>query len=333
MSDNVLYEYWREKLDRAEKEVYDKMLSAFLHFKEQVSCGNLAPQKIKSCYIAVCDDHPELFYLPYNFYLQKRSNLLNTTLIINNVFNNLQVQEIKQQIDSVCKHLAIQLKSATTDNEKERLICEYFINNITYEINNLYNQNAGTVLCEHKGQCSGISKAVKLLLNCLGIEAIVVNGTAFDVDTGDSGPHSWNIVKIDGEYFHLDVTFMIGGNANKNKPYRFIYYNYSDEDIKKNHVWDERITPRCRKTFTFPDIDKELNNNFFTILSLFELRNYLKKFVIEREHCMKFKSEIQLPAEKLMPAIKNCCWSVASSLKQAFNIKISIQGDIVTITW
>ena len=327
-------EYWREQLDRDEKKLYDNMVFAFSRFEEQVSCGNLTPEVIQRVYVAVCDDHPELYYLPYNVCLQKMTSLFgsNTTLIINNIFSAEQIRKINQQIESVRSKLAVQLSNAKKDKEKEHGICEYLIANTTYEIDNFYNQNAATVICKYKGQCSGIAKATKFLLDCFGIDAIVVNGTATDVSTGQVGPHAWNIVKIDGEYFHLDVTFMMG-SMQKNKPYRFPYYNYCDEDIKKDHAWDENSTPRCQKTMKVANTADGTEGRNIVISSLFELRKCLKKSISDCEHCLIFESRIQLPAEKLISAVQNCCRDVISSLGKKMGMEISIQGNVVNIKW
>lgn len=330
----MIHEYWREKLDRYEKKLYDNMVSIFSRHEEQVSCGNLAPEAIQRIYMAVYDDHPELYYLPYNPCIRQITGLFgtNVTLTVNYVFSATQIRKMEQQIESVYRVLTEQLSSAKTDLEREQSVCEYLIANTTYEINNLYNQNAATVICNHKGQCSGISKATKLLLNRFGIETIVVNGTAFDASTGIVGPHTWNIVKIDDEYFHLDVTFLLGGNMQKSKPYRFIYCNYSDDDIRKDHAWDEKSTPRCQKTIVSNDIGVSRCANTI-ISSLFELRSCLKKSIIDCEHCLVFESKIQLPAEKLMSAVQNCCRDVISLLGQKVSMRISIQGNVVTIGW
>lgn len=331
----MFHEYWREKLDRSEKKLYDNMVSVFSRHEEQVSCGNLTPEAIQRIYMAVYEDHPELYHLPYNPGIRQVTGLFSTnaTLIVNNVFSAAQIRKMNEQIESVYRAISEQLSSAKSDLEKEQTVCEYLIANTTYEINNLYNQNAATVICNHRGQCSGIAKATKLLLNRFGIETIIVNGTASDVSTGIVGPHTWNIVKVDGVYFHLDATFLLGGNLQKSKPYRFVYYNYSDDDIRKDHVWDESRTPRCQETLASMKGVSMSQSTSTIISSLFELRSCLRKSIVECEHGLVFESKIQLPAEKMMSAVQNCCRDVISSLGQKMSMKISIQGNVVSIGW
>ena len=57
------------------------------------------------------------------------------------------------------------------------------------------------VLKEHKGVCQGYALLALKMLRELGIETLYVVG---EVNTG---PHAWNLVKVDGEWYHLDTTW------------------------------------------------------------------------------------------------------------------------------
>ena len=66
-----------------------------------------------------------------------------------------------------------------------------------------FNQNAGTCLVQNKAQCSGIARAIKYLCDYIGLWCIVITGDIDDKATHTVGPHAWNIVRIDGKYYHL----------------------------------------------------------------------------------------------------------------------------------
>jgi transglutaminase/protease-like cytokinesis protein 3 len=55
--------------------------------------------------------------------------------------------------------------------------------------------------------CEGISKFVKIVLDYLGVECMLVSGTALGSSDKPPELHMWNIVKINGNTYHLDVTF------------------------------------------------------------------------------------------------------------------------------
>lgn len=68
--------------------------------------------------------------------------------------------------------------------------------------------------------CKGYAEAVKILLNSVGVECSVINS--------DSLNHVWNIVRIDGEYYQLDVTWIdTTSNGTDND-----FFNFSNLDTR-----------------------------------------------------------------------------------------------------
>ena len=94
--------------------------------------------------------------------------------------------------------------------------------------------------------CGGIASATKMLLNMLDIKCIVAVGT----DCRENVPHAWNIVKIDGQAYHLDVTWdMCVSQADG---LRYDYFNLTDREIRKDHTWNLK----------YPTCDSERHNYF-----------------------------------------------------------------------
>ena len=58
---------------------------------------------------------------------------------------------------------------------------------------------AAGVLINHKAVCSGYSDAYGLLLSKVGVESYVVSSSELN--------HAWNLVKIDGDWYHVDCTW------------------------------------------------------------------------------------------------------------------------------
>ena len=100
------------------------------------------------------------------------------------------------------------------------------------------NQNIYSALVGKRSVCAGYSRAVQYLLDRLGIECIYVVGTAQGQEA-----HAWNIVKCDGEYYHVDATFgdpvFLGEESGEDLPPDIIYYDYlccTDQEILKDHT-------------------------------------------------------------------------------------------------
>jgi transglutaminase/protease-like cytokinesis protein 3 len=62
-------------------------------------------------------------------------------------------------------------------------------------------------LLKRKCVCDGFSKLYKLVLDELGIENYLIYGKGFVHTLSDSEEHAWNLVKIDNDFYHVDVTY------------------------------------------------------------------------------------------------------------------------------
>ena len=94
----------------------------------------------------------------------------------------------------------------------------------------LVSYNAEGMLLEGTAVCAGYAKAYQLLLEEAGLSCSYITGTA------NGGSHGWNIVKIDGQWYHVDTTW----DDPTNKGGDFIRYDYflkSDSYMSRDHRW------------------------------------------------------------------------------------------------
>lgn len=80
------------------------------------------------------------------------------------------------------------------------------------------------------GVCEGIAKAVKVLCDALGIWCMIaICGN--NPEKGIKYRHTWNIVRIDGQFYHLDATFdnSLGKCSVTGAEIRYDYFNLDDK--------------------------------------------------------------------------------------------------------
>lgn len=77
------------------------------------------------------------------------------------------------------------------------------------------------VFLNHKAVCAGYAAAMSYLLRQYGIECAYVVGNIIG-----GTPHAWNVAKLDGEYYHLDITWDDGSNTNQTEKNLYVGYNY-----------------------------------------------------------------------------------------------------------
>ena len=109
--------------------------------------------------------------------------------------------------------------------------------------------------------CAGYSRAMQLLLNKAGFECLYVTGKVDSIfaSTNIWQGHAWNIVKLNGNYYHIDATsndnemnlksrdgrwydyFDLTGGKNAN----YAHYLFDDASMSKDHEWDKTAYPPC----------------------------------------------------------------------------------------
>ena len=162
--------------------------------------------------------------------------------------------------DIVCNNVA----RSMPDYLKEKVIHDYICNNSEYSYDNgelaylPYN-----LLKNGKGVCSAYTLSMQIMLNMCGIESLYVSGR------GNEENHSWNIVNIYGEYYHLDTTWDDPVNQYGIDETVYTYFNVTDEVMSKNHKWDRGKYPQCNSTtYNSDNVNKQYdffkNNNKYT---------------------------------------------------------------------
>lgn len=90
---------------------------------------------------------------------------------------------------------------------KEKYIHDFICENITYDkLKKPYSHEIIGPLGQGVGVCEGIAKSVKVLCDALGVWCVIaICGN--NPEKGIKYRHTWNIVRIGGQYYHLDATF------------------------------------------------------------------------------------------------------------------------------
>ena len=126
---------------------------------------------------------------------------------------------------------------------KELYIHDFICRNVHYDkLKKEYSHEIIGALGNGVAVCEGIAKAVKALCDDLGIWCIVALSEN-NPEKGIKYRHAWNVVRIAGQYYHLDATF--DNTLSKNDLIRYDYVNLSDKQIFRDHepvIWK---VPAC----------------------------------------------------------------------------------------
>jgi hypothetical protein len=150
------------------------------------------------------------------------------------------LKEINKKADEIISKI---ITPTMTDEKKVETIYDYIINNADYDSEyysnnkkvNFTSRTAYGILLNGKGICGGFADSINILLRKVGIESHFVSGN------GGGEDHAWNVIKLNGEYRYLDVTFDNTYSTKESISHK--YFNITEEEISKDHEWNkERVS-------------------------------------------------------------------------------------------
>ena len=113
-----------------------------------------------------------------------------------------------------------------TDFAKALKFHDWIVKNVAYLMNNSKENYGVGALADKKAICAGYAQCYQFLLSQVGIESIYIAAKT------TKEPHAWNLVKIDGHYFHVDCTWDRGLGVNPNVNHT--YFMLNDEEFNAN---------------------------------------------------------------------------------------------------
>ncbi len=211
-------------LSEGEKLVYDDILSAVNSFSSEITefRSQVTDEQVKKILDYIQRDHPELFWFRHGatFYFDTESHIINK-LEFEYCLSQQQTEERRAEIDKEIGAFLTCVNDTMSDYEVTLRIYENIIKLVDYDTIGLERRKKTVVpanepddlrsiygvFVNKKAVCAGYAKAMQYLLNLCGIECTYVT----------SDTHAWNLIKLEGDYYHLDVTWGDGSDTKKEK--------------------------------------------------------------------------------------------------------------------
>ena len=234
--------YYYDNLSQDEKTAYLTLYYGFVEYDDSIRM-EVQEEDLKDVFTAVLYDNPDMFWVDYEY-----DYMVYSDSVAFSPKYRLTEDEVKTMQDSVndkIDEIMTEVNKLDSDYEKELYIHDYIIENTEYDISTLekMGDTVYSVLVSGKSICEGYARTVQILLDKLGIENYLVTG-----DTESDGeilPHMWNIVNIDGDNYHLDVTW---DDLNDEFDTVYFYFNVTDEYISRDHYKINPQNNNCNST-------------------------------------------------------------------------------------
>ncbi len=228
------YKFYYEKLDNIEKHTYNEIITNIYGMPEEIEIPAINADQLDRVFSAILMDNPDLFFVGRKCTLSSR--MLKTYCAVEYIITKDEYPAQRDEIEQAAQKVIAGLSNPDDEWQTELEIHDYIVDNCRYELSEpkLVCSSVYGVLVNGYAACEGYSRAAKLLFDEVGIESALVSGISTSFD-GTEGPHMWNAVKINGDFYYLDCTWD-DPITDEGKDVRlYSYFNITTKMISKTH--------------------------------------------------------------------------------------------------
>ena len=244
--------FYYSHLSESEQRLYAEIYHIMTNLASEVYVSTDTAETLEKVQTCVMNDHPEIFYVSgyYSTRYTLGDQLVGYTFSGKYIYDENEINRRNTRIESYIADCLSGLPAAGDDYLRIKYIYEYIINRTSYDINSPDNQNICSVMMNGVSVCQGYAKTAQLLLSRAGIPCTLVIGTVRTENL--SGPHAWNLVKSNGNWYYMDVTWGDASFQNGESVDYNIGYDYlltTSADIAYSHTIGSVVSmPVCNHT-------------------------------------------------------------------------------------
>lgn len=256
--------YYYQRLDKQHQVIYHAMLKGLQSLDMEIMLPRCEGEDLYNIFFRLRLDHPEIFWAT-SFRYKYYPDSPNLIFVPEYLFEKSRILEhqkaMKARVDKLVRP-AMKL----SEWEKEKYVHDFICENIHYDkLKKPYSHEIIGPLGQGVGVCEGIAKSVKVLLDALGVWCMIAL-CGNNPEKGIKYRHTWNVVRIDGKYYHLDATFdntlTAGGKKEEREgiaEIRYDYFNLPDKQIFRDHEPLIASAPACIEGEHFYYREKKLS--------------------------------------------------------------------------
>ncbi len=153
--------------------------------------------------------------------------------------------DIKEYAEEILKSI---ISKGMKEVDQVRAVHDYIILNTAYYEDSSrepsdypdYVFNVEGVLLKGKAVCQGYAETFQLFMELLGIDSKFVVGRDLTSNIG----HAWNMVRLEGKWYHVDVTWDDPIPDQKGR-IQYKYFLVTDQVLARDHGWEKSNYPAC----------------------------------------------------------------------------------------
>lgn len=305
-----------------EKELIDSLLRLDKKISLPIKTD---PYKVSQYLLRIIQMHPEIFFVTD----YKILSCFDYTLIIPHyAYDNKTIKQYNYKCQVKIDQILQKVSKVTNCYDKALLLHDILSEKVCYsKIDDRESHTILAPLLQNRAVCEGFSKVYCYLLSQVGIKAIIVNGYANNPQMQKYEKHSWNMINIDNNWCHVDVTF--DTTINENQIQRYDYFCIPNEWVLFDHKYNVSEYPRSVTT------EYSYYERYDRVMTTREkLRKYLMKEILFGKKDFVFKLPYSAPETNLEKKVAKELETVLSEigLFVQYAINYNIKQRVFQIT-
>lgn len=222
-----------DQLDSVQKSVYDEVYTGILDGEESISVSEkITEDDLQRVFDAVINTADFELVCPTRKYNFKYDSVTNEVYRVDPKYEtSLEARTaMVEAVDEVANEVVSQTQGLD-EFQTVQYFHDYVVLNCSYSSDGEYYDDAYGALVDGSAVCEGYARAFKYLCDKASIPCELVIGYT-DVE------HMWNVVQINGNWYHIDLTW--DDPKNKDGDYiSYSYFNLTEEEILADHTIDD----------------------------------------------------------------------------------------------
>ena len=231
---------------------YDAIVNGVAEMRSEISVYNgttpISQDELRNVMDAYRRDRADHFQLA-NTYSVTYDDSGIKTIRPEYLFTADELPTVKAEVNAEVDGILAGITDGMTDYDK----LVYLHDTLAARIEYVDGENAHNVygaLVNGKAVCEGYAEALQHLLHEVDIDAFLAIGSSYAPGSNVSVGHEWNYVKLNGEWFHVDLTWNDQGDN-----LFHAYFGLTDAEITVDHIIESA-------DFELPVCTSDANNYF-----------------------------------------------------------------------
>ncbi len=240
--DNYKTKYAYSTLTAKQKKLYAAIFDCVKAHDVSVDVSALGctAADLEKAFYAMDYENPQFFWLASGYSYNYTSSTVNS-VTPSYGRTKAEAAAIAPKLKAAAEKIIDGALALDTEFERVVYLHDSIVNMTTYRSNGgEYKRDVDGPLVTGYALCEGYSKAFAYLCQSIGIECFCIGGTS-------DGPHMWNVVKLGGDWYQMDVTFDDPTGVEPTCEYN--YFCLTTAQMCEDHRIDNPFTvPSCVDT-------------------------------------------------------------------------------------